>query len=194
MSLRRRLALSGGVVAAGVGLVLAFQPGLLAGLTLGESAILVVGSLALFYALLPLGIQRGSHRRQAPSPEPEAVPAGEPPGEDLDRLFEAARGDTVHDVERRTRLRRRIEAFAVMAVRKRDDCSEAAAREAIEAGTWTDDPVAAAYLADRDADVATGLPLAERLRFLMSGASPEVRAARRTADEVAAITAPEDEG
>lgn len=192
MSLRRRVALAGGVVAAGAGLLAALRPGLVAGLSLGQSGILVVGALALLYALLPLALQRGSHRRQAPSPEPESVPTGDPPGDDLERLFAAASRDTIHNVDRRNELRRRIEAAAIRAVRKRDDCSVAAAREAVESGTWTDDPVAATYLADPDGDVAHELPVGRRIRFHLAGSSPEVRAARRAADVIAAITEPED--
>jgi hypothetical protein len=165
-----------------------FQPGLLGGLSVGETSVLAVGVVALFYALLPLGLQRGSHRRQAPSKNPEEVPAGSVPGDDVDRLFAGAEGSSVHHVDRRNELRRRLEESAVRAIRKRDDCSLAAAQEAIEEGTWTDDPIAASYFADPMSDVTNRLPMGRRLRFHLSGGSPEVRAARRVADEIADIT------
>jgi hypothetical protein len=191
VSLRRRLVLAGGVAMAGLGLVLVRQPGLLGGLSVGQTAVLTVGVVALFYALLPLGLRRGSHRRQAPSKNPGAVPDGSVPGEQFDRLFAAAEGSTVHHVDRRNELRRRLEESALRAVRRRDDCSLPAAQEAIDEGTWTDDPIAASYLANPEGDVAERLPMGRRLRFHLSGSSPEIRAARRVADEIAAITATE---
>lgn len=188
MSLRRRIALSVGITAGAVGVGLALQPGLLGGLSVGEAGVLALGVAALLYALLPLALQHETHRRQAPPFEPGPVYEGEPPGGDLDRLFAKADGSRARSIDDRYRLRRRLETSAVRAVQKRDDCSEAAASEALEAGTWTDDPVAAQYFSDRDGDVAAGLPPGRRVRFHLAAGSPGVRAARRVADEITAMT------
>ena len=192
MSLRNRLALSGGVAAAIFGIALAVAPGLLAGLSLGETAVTLLGGVALVYAAIPLYGRRNTERRQAPTPDPEQVPTVAPPGEDVDRLLAVAGSTTPHSADRRHRLRKRLEEAAVAAVRRREDCGVDEARRQLAEGTWTDDPVAAAYFTDGpvridDAD----LPLRRRLRLRLSKGTRRARAARRVADEVAALTGPE---
>jgi len=188
VSRRRRAALAVGTTAAGVGLALVVRPGLAGGLGVGETAVLVLGALALAYAVLPVGQWRGTRRRAAPGDEPEVVPACDPPGDDVDRLFAAVDRGAIAELEARAKLRRRLEHSAARAVARRDDCSRDAAREALAAGTWTDDPVAAAYFAERQGDVAAALPAGRRLRFHLAPGSPRARAARRVVDEITAIT------
>lgn len=70
-------------------------------------------------------------------------------------------------------LRRRIEAATVETIRLREHCSAAEAERRIEAGTWTDDPIAARYLG---ADVP--LSLSTRVRRLLARSPRQAQAAR----------------
>ncbi|MBP1923369.1 hypothetical protein J2751_002411 [Halorubrum alkaliphilum] len=76
-------------------------------------------------------------------------------------------------------IRTELTEGAVRAVRTRHGRSPSAAREAVRTGTWTDDPVAAAFLAEE-----SRLPLTERVRTAIDPGSAYRRRVRRT---VAAI-------
>lgn len=93
--------------------------------------------------------------REAP---PEAADAGRTVGERFDRRLErtataATRGRDADEV------RSEVRSLAVDVVAAVEGCSEAAARDRVDAGEWVDDEVAAAYVADREAS----LPLYRRL-------------------------------
>jgi len=74
----------------------------------------------------------------------------------------------------RRELRERVRTVAVAAVARDRNCSTAAAERAVEVGTWTDDPTAAAFLAS-DASY----PIGVRLRAGIRGRSRYIRAPRR---------------
>lgn len=69
-------------------------------------------------------------------------------------------------------LRRRIEEATTETIRLREHCAAAEAERRIEAGTWTDDPIAARYLG---ADVP--LPLSTRVRRFLARQQRQARAA-----------------
>lgn len=192
MSLRGRLALGGGVAAAVLGLALAVDPALVPGLSPNEALVVVLGAVALLYAGIPLHRRRATERRQAAGPDPETETALEPPGEEYDRLLAAAGSTNPHTANRRHRLRRQLLEAAVAAVRRREDCSAEAAREMLAGGTWTNDPLAASYFTRGPIEVADAdLPLPLRVRLRLSPGTRRAVAARRVADEVAALTEPE---
>lgn len=191
MSLRGRVALHGGLLAAGVGLSLAVRPGLLDEPNVGEWAVSVLGGIALLYAGVPLYHRLAEDREHAPGPDPESTPDLPTPGEDVDDLLAAAAGVDPRTERHRLRLRRRLGDVAVDAVRRREGCDAETAREMIDAGTWTADPVAASYLDDGPVDVDDADdPLQERLRLRLSAPARRAYAARRVADEVADLTDP----
>ena len=76
-------------------------------------------------------------------------------------------------------IRAELTEGAIRAVRTRHGHSPSAAREAVRSGTWTEDPVAAAFLAEE-----SRLPLSERLRAVIDPGRAYRRRVRRT---VAAI-------
>lgn len=152
-----------------------------------------VGLVAAF------GVVAAVARRWWASPDstdrlpPETV-AVSPPGEEFDRqLRVAGTGETPHANERKETVRQRLHAAATQ-VLMREGHSESAARDRLAAGTWTEDPIAAALFTDADERdrsvrelVAETRTAAGRqsLRALFGGGS----AFERRADRVVAVLA-----
>ena len=125
---------------------------------------------------------------------PERVPAGDgtPPGAwvtlaagERDRIAEASLADHYGDAVARDRL---IEA-ATTAVAADTGVDETTAAEQVASGAWTDDPRAAAYLADGETPT---VPPGMRLRDWLAGERRprQVRAAVREIRELAAVGSP----
>lgn len=156
-----------GLVALGAGVAVLLDPALAAGL---QAEFLFV--LALGGALLLVGavrVHRARHRRP-PTTDPPAPerPAEYPvPGAALDRAWDDFR----------------MHAVAVRVLRRAHGWSEAEAKRRLAAGTWTEDPVAAAYFVEERPSGAI-----ERVRARLLG---RVRrpARRRRALEVLAVAA-----
>ena len=179
MSLRRLVA-AVGIAAAVAGLLSLVAPGLLDP-GLDRAAVGVLGGLALLQAgrvawRRGLG---GGDRADPGSPErPRHV---EPPGSRLDRVLAGFAADGT--LYQGLRHRRGLAAAAVAVLCRFGGYDEADAREAIRTGRWTDDAVAAAYLAREPPDPS---PLAW-LRRLFSPASTHAHRIARTATAVAAV-------
>lgn len=195
MSRRRRVALGGGILAAATGLALAVRPSLIAHPDPGEWAVSVLGAVALLYAGVPL-YRRWKHEPVEPSgPDPETPVRFPTPGKEVDDMLAVAASIDPYTADRRRRLRRRLRDAAVDAVEQREGCDAETAREMVAAGTWTDDPIAASYLTDGPVTVADAdEPLPKRFRLRLSAPSRRAYAARRLADEVAALTDPGGDG
>jgi hypothetical protein len=88
---------------------------------------------------------------------PEAAAASPVVGERFDTHIESAVQAARNGNE--DPIRERLQSIAVEAIVHRDDCSRSSAKSMLSEGAWTDDAVAAAYLADREAT----LPLIRRL-------------------------------
>lgn len=139
-----------GVVVAGAGLAMIVDPSLAGLVPSGEHVVVVLGALAgvqgarVLWHRYKTDLEAGTVEE-----DPETAPAGPAPGTDFDELAAAAgnvdSGRTLRS--RRTRLRRRLRRSIVAALRRRDYDDEAA-RQAVESGTWTDDPAAAALFTD----------------------------------------------
>ncbi|MFB6256734.1 MAG: hypothetical protein ABEH58_08450, partial [Haloplanus sp.] len=100
--------------------------------------------IALVEGLRAVGERRSATIEGArPADVEDGVPTPVP-GDDVDELLGAAARAPLPDEE--ARLRRRLREVAVAAVARRDGVSRTAAAERVEAGTWTEDPVAAAFL------------------------------------------------
>ena len=111
---------------------------------------------------------------QAAPPDPEIVPDAPRPGDRVDEML--ARWPWGLSAADRDYLRERLRTGAVYA-QLGEGRSRAAARERVESGDWTDDPVAARFLA---ADSA-GPTVTERLRLALRGDAWTQHAARTTA-------------
>lgn len=176
------------LVAVGVGAFgLALLPGVAALLPV-EAAVAVVGNdyflLGAFggIALVVLSwmvVRRATgHVEQAAPPDPETVPDAPRPGERVDELLGRWPGG-LSDADR-DYLRDRLRTAAVYGELGQGR-SRAGAKERVDSGAWTDDPVAARFLAAESG----GPTVAERLRLLLQGDSWTQHAARRAARELA---------
>ncbi|MFP4590852.1 MAG: hypothetical protein ACLFMX_08430 [Halobacteriales archaeon] len=121
-----------GVVALGAGVAVLLDPTLAAGLQAEFVYILALGG-----ALLLVGVIRvhRARQRRPPAvevPDPERPTEHPVPGEALDRAWDDFR----------------MRSVAIKVLRRANGWSEAEAKRRLSAGTWTDDPVAAAYFGE----------------------------------------------
>jgi hypothetical protein len=169
-------------VAVAVGVVVGIAPAALLGLASGLDATLATGLLGL--GLVAYAFRR--RRANAPEPDERLVadtdgPAVRDPGEYVDRALARTADDAAGRQTRdhREHVRQRVRETAVRAYARHADVTEDEARDAVAAGAWTDDRMAAAFLGD---ERAPRYPLRERLRgWLHAG-----RSFRRRADRAAA--------
>lgn len=159
----RRLLLAAGVVAVVLGLALVAVPGLAGGVAVSRVLVYVIGVIALLVALARIQRRRKSERTQTTTPEPE-TPTGLPrPGSDVDtRIRNLRRLTGSGRVEsERQELDARLEELAVRVVARREDLTREEARSRLVDGSWTDDPLAAAYFSE-------DVELSRRQRFRLS--------------------------
>ena len=183
-----------GVATVALGVLMVLQPGLAAAIGVDYAAVLLVGLIALVQAVRVARSRQDSEVRGAETADVETVESMPTPGEEFDRTVATLRSGPRRQLIRdRADLREEVAAAAVTAVADRENCSPEEAEERIEAGTWTDDPHAAAFLGGADAERP---PLFDRLKL---AASPETRFQHRVgraADAVArtaGVTDPETE-
>lgn len=140
----RRLA-AVGAAAALAGLAVAAVPSLLGTTPLPAALVGVVGVIALAVGLRA-ALSRLTGSQSEPSlPSPELRTPAAVPGEEFDdRLDEAARRG-VRAAGDRGAVRDALEETAVAVLVRYDGDSPERARERLAAGTWTDDPEAAAF-------------------------------------------------
>lgn len=134
----------------------------------------VVGTLALAGSA---GVSRLSTPRERLDPprsgdETDAAV----PGDEFDRRLASLSTHSSRDADERAAVRERLRTLAIERIVSENECSRAAARERIDDGTWTDDPVAAAlFTGERPS-------LAAQLRALAGGKSPFGRRAERVVE------------
>lgn len=136
---------------------------------------LVAGVQGLRYALG----RRTVDYRAADTGDPELRYRVPTPGDDADRRLGGTGGWGRAGT---SNLRTRLREAAVESLVLHDNCSPEAAERHVEAGTWTDDPVAARYLG---ADVP--LPWVTRLGLVVRGESSTPARVARTVAAVEAV-------
>lgn len=150
---------------------------------LGNDFVLVA-VLALLAILIVVAVLAGrgvGGLDQATPPDPEDVYRVPKAGEPFDDLVSAGGPLAWVEPDRHDEVRTRLRKAAVTAVMREANCTQVEAREHVEAGTWTENAEAAAFLTE------SGTPgLAARLTASLRGESPFQRAARTTAAEIAA--------
>lgn len=169
----RRVLVAAGVVVSATGLVLAVVPGPVRDRTVPTVAFAAVGVLA-GVAGAAVAVDR---LRPAAATSPPARPAVRIPGDGFDRRLADL---SVRDDEAVAAVRADLRAAAVAVLVRHRGHPPAEARALVERGEWTDDPAAAAFLADGD-DPTTRLDL---LRTLATGEPQAARSARRAIDAV----------
>jgi hypothetical protein len=186
---RARLLLGGLALAAGIGLVVAPTGviGIVESLATQEvrTAAALVGGFAILQALAAGALVRARSGEPTEVSDPlvdaTATDPGATPGEELDDALDGY--DDLTGSERAD-VRDRLRATAVHVVAARRGCSRERAREAVADGRWTDDPSAAAYLAD---EAAITVPLSIRLREVLGAGSTERVRATRAAEAIPQI-------
>ncbi|AWB28010.1 DUF7269 family protein [Halococcoides cellulosivorans] len=143
------------------------------------AALAASGGPGVEMLLAGLSSHRLSHRSRRPDDGLDLAVAGGDIEASLDRLREGS-SEGVPVRTDRHRVRRRLTELAVATIAARDECSRAAAGERVARGTWTDDPRAAAFLADDERP-----PLDVRIEDWLFG-PPTERRARATVAEIAA--------
>lgn len=172
-----------GAIGVGLGFLFIVQPGLAALLPLPRLTLLVIGLLAGVEGIRSVQRRRRSEVDGAIPPDPELGIETEAPGDDFDihiARLSTRRGWIGGDFDR---VENRLRTAAVGAVAAREGIPRRAARERIEQGTWTDDPVAAAFLGG---PAVPEPPLGERLRLMMGSGGRFQGYADRTADAITA--------
>lgn len=180
-----------GLVAVGLGVLMVVQPRLATAIGTDYSAVTVVGLLALVQGLRVARARKAAELRAAETPDVETVETRPTPGDEFDREVANLRSDPRRSVIRKqANFRETLEAAAVTAVADRKNCSRDRAREHVEAGTWTDDAHAAAFLGGTE---APSPPLLDRVKVAASAESARQFGIRRTADAIARVAGVTDE-
>lgn len=173
-------ALAAGLLALALGLGAMFAPGLL-GFGLGVELVSLFGLLTVLLAARAVQLRRENGRLLATTADPEVLRPSPPPGDDMD--------ETLADFLGASRTyygrfgRRALREAALDALTHARGIDRAAATELLDAGTWTDDAQAAAFLQE-DPPAA---PVTGRVRRILGLESVRQRRRRRTIDAIAAV-------
>lgn len=172
-----------GTVAAVAGLVIAFVPSLVGGFTPTYGAVILVGFLATVFGVHRLRERGAVAHRYATPPVRERRPSPPVPGDAFDRqLDELAPASSRQGQQTRAAVRERLEAAAVNVLAK-EGMDPETARDRLESGQWTDDPLAAGFFApEADEPESAG----ERVGALLGDRAGFEDRARRTAATIAA--------
>lgn len=168
----RRAAAAVGAVAVLVGLFVSFQQAFAGLIPATWAFVLLVAAVAGIQTLSTVFSRRGTPLLETETGDPERRYEAPQPGDELAETLGIARQRSRAGDRPRDRIRSRTVDAAVAAVADAESCSEAEARERVENGEWTDDPVAAWFLGD---DVA--LPTGNRARLLASAPFSQFEAA-----------------
>lgn len=183
MSRVRNVLASLGAVLVGLGFLFVVQPGLAAVLPIPRLALVVVGLLGAVEGIRSVQRRRGSEIVGAEPPDPEFGIETDAPGDDFDARIarlSTRRGWIGGDFDR---VENRLRTAAITVVAARYGLSKPEARERVEAGSWTEDPVAAAFLGG---PTVPQPPLEVRLRMRLGTTPRFQRYVHRTADAIAA--------
>lgn len=134
------------------------------------------GGAALVVVAGTVVARAASGPEQATPPTPETVPGGSYPGSEIDDFVERGPSLRRRLIGDRPEIRDRLRTVAIRTEMLHGNCSRIDAVHAVESGEWTDDPVAAAFLAGDG-----GPSLWYDAVFGLVGESPSQRRVRRTA-------------
>lgn len=175
----RRALTALGVVVAVIGLFAFVDPTLAGAIFANEFYVSVIGLIALLQAGRVVRDARRSPVDYAETGDPELVEGVPTPGDGFDEALESTHD--VHSFQGMGEVEDRLEQIGPAVLERRLDCSPAEANERLEAGSWTDDPLAAAFFSDEASD---RIPLLTRLRIRWSKRSSFAVRAERAASEL----------
>lgn len=156
-----------GVAAVAIGFVAAVDRGLAAALDPSTTVVTLIGLFGVVQGIRYANGRRHRERRAADPGEPERRTRASVPGADLDERIARMTATSRGGHRSRRELRERVRAVAVTTAARDRNCSIAEAERTIEAGRWTDDPTAAAFLSGE-----VSYPVRVQLRATVSGRSP----------------------
>lgn len=171
-----------GVVAVGLGVAMLYSSQL-AG-TIGADYVVVkaIGLLALVQGLRIVYARKRTDIDQGETPDPETTPTMRTPGTEFDETIGSLHLKSRRNFyETQNAVRERLAESAVSVLMHRENYSEEEARERLDAGTWTDDPYAASFLAESNVQ---STPWREWFRGILSDQTSFQRQAHRTADAI----------
>lgn len=166
-----------GAVLGVVGLAAIAAPQITTPLPTGESFVLVVGAILVLGAVGQVQRRRHTDLEYAETPDAELAVDLPTPGDDMDRRLERLSLTRFNEAERHG-LREDVGDVVAATIRRHERCSAAEAERALDEGTWTDDPFAAAFFTGR----APEAPTTDRVRELLHRDSPFQRRAVRAID------------
>lgn len=142
----------------------------------------VIGVVALAVVAVVLVATGRSGVNQTAPPAPEGVYPVPRFGEEIDAFLSKGGFAHVAGSDPHEEIRSELRAVAVTTVMRDANCTREEAQQRIEAGTWTDDGVAATFLSEgRTPSLGT------RLRTAFVGESPAEQAVRAAATEIAEL-------
>jgi hypothetical protein len=178
MNVVQRALLGVGVVSVAIGLAAYVSPTVAGVAFVDEFYVVMVGGLATLQAGR---VARDAWRAPtdlATTGDPELVEGIPTPGEEFDETLAAA--GSVHQIDGRQEVERRLGRAAREVLERRRGCSPEEARERLEDGSWADDSLAAAFFSER---AQKRIPWRTRTRIrLGSDSEYGVRAERAAAE------------
>jgi len=178
----RRLATVVGVVTVAAGLFVVFG-GPATRFDFNYTFVTLVGALAVVQGLRYGLERRSTDFEQSATADPELRVHVPVPGDGHDDDIAKSAGWSYRAKNRRQTVREHLKSVAVETVATRENVTEAAARDRLEEGTWTTDPVAAAFLGPSTARP----PIREQLRARLRRESAFSYHARRTVGAIAEL-------
>lgn len=173
-----------GVAGVVLGFVSILDRGFAGAFDLGYLFVTFVGIIAGAAGIYLLNRRREAPRELATFDDPERRYQATVPGTDLDgRIETVAMESMIHTAQ--PQMRDRIRDAAIRALVVHEGYDRSAARNAIEEGTWTDDPVAASFLAR-----SQQYPPQIRLKALLGGVDISAVGAERSIEAIAAVIEP----
>ncbi|VTT87300.1 Vng0222c [Halorubrum sp. DM2] len=168
-----------GVVAVAVGLLAALDRGVAAAISPTATVVTLIGVLGVVQGIRYANARRDRRRLPTDPGEPERRAPAAVPGADLDERIARVASPGPGGYRDRRDLRGRVRGVAIETVARDRDCPREAAEAAVDDGTWTDDPVAAAFF-----DARTRYPLRVRLSATVRGRSRYWYGLRAAIDEI----------
>ncbi|QLH81756.1 DUF7269 family protein [Halosimplex pelagicum] len=178
-----------GVLLGVVGIAALAVPQITTPLPTGDTFVLIVGLVLLLGAVAQVQRRRRTELDYAETPDAELAVDLPTPGDDLDRRLGRLRLTRFNEAERH-RINDEIRDVAAATIRRRDRGSTEAAERALDEGSWTDDPFAAAFFTGRVPEA----PTTDRLRELFDRESPFKRRAVRAIDAVERLLESDERG
>lgn len=178
----REQAFIGGGLAVLLGIIVAVQPGVVRPFEVGEAVLNIVGLVAVYLAYRAYKKRRWATFERPSLPEVESKYAFETPGSSFtDRLHAAA---ATKRADGRETLRKELHQTTIEVLMVYRGYTESDADAAIEDGSWTDDPYAAAFFTFE----TPPRPLSARIEDALEGHIAFERRGKHVIAELANIT------